>query len=107
MRQRPAVRIDFPTWEAVPKIIKAFLRIEFMPKRLLASTVNVGTFDPIAALAREAPAAIIDKIVFDVVDLFDEMIHAVLAHGCRHEPRQQRFEHGAFLHYGEDRPRRR
>src|ERR1044072_4429167 len=117
MRQRPAVRIDFPTWEAVTKIIKAFLRIEFMPKSLFTSAVNVGPFDPIAVLDEiafrwdigaaavdlEAPAAIIDKIVFDVVDLFDEMIHAVLGHGCRHDPRQQRFEHGAFLHEGDDR----
>src|SRR6266576_4606440 len=40
MRPRPAVRIDFPTCDAVPRIIKAFLRVGFI------STVRVYEHEP-------------------------------------------------------------
>src|SRR5437773_10168990 len=40
MRPSPAVRIDFPTCDAVPRIIKAFLRVGFI------STVRVYEHEP-------------------------------------------------------------
>src|SRR5678815_2001695 len=99
MRPKPAVIIDLPTCEAVPRIIKAFLRsIEFTSVRsgLTARPGAVLPLDPIAMFYQiplrrnvrfpsvdfETPAAVVNEIVFNSVDRLDEMIHAVSGISC-------------------------
>src|SRR5258705_12861137 len=94
MRPKPAVMIDLPTCEAVPRIITAFLRsTEFIlcQSCLTARPGKVQPFDPIAIFYQiplggdvgsssvdfETPAAVGGKIVANSVDRLDEMIHAV------------------------------
>src|SRR4029079_11225264 len=94
MRPKPAVIIDLPTCEAVPRTIKAFLcSVGFTAVRsgLTARPSAVLPFDPIAIFHQiplggnvrsasvdfEAPAAVVGEIVLSSVDLLNEMIHAI------------------------------
>src|SRR4029079_244682 len=118
MRPKPAVIIDLPTCEAVPRTIKAFLRSVGFPAVRSGLTARPGAvlpFDPIAIFHQiplgghvrsstvdlEAPSAVVNEIGFNSVDRLDEMIHAVSGIRCDWQSLQQYIEYGTLLLHGD------
>src|SRR2546422_11171095 len=120
MRPNPAVSSDFPTFDAVPKIIKASLSwVAFTSTRspLRAGPDEVKPFDPVAvpyeiplsrniratAVNLEAPAAVAGEVIFDSVNFLDKMFHAISRRRCYRQPVQQDVKHRTLIRNGDQR----